>query len=545
MSDPQARGREAAVRQEAEGLLELQPYYKGNPENARRRPGSSSSRGLSNESPPRSSVSLSSQTSESVPIRPIDSTPTTSLRHEKQEFARNAVDSQQVSQTSYIQAISLADTTYASVHLLSPWFPKVDQENKEAKTFWTWKSRREVLLYNALLTVFLVFVTNLALTIVSWARLKKNPTDAYLRNLYSGDCNAVKKANIGVHLVINILSTLILSASNLCLQLIAAPTRNEIDRAHEKGIWLDIGVPSLRNLRHISRGSRVMWFLLALSSLPIHFLYNSAVISSLTQNSYAYLVITDDFLKTPFTNETITGSGPVLEGSFTHRWTYGVPEHDFSGILNSMTNDYQEDPESFTKLSTLEGLKAYQESFAWRPNIFAVVTSAGKNYSNLLPDAKNCPGSCHNVPNNHNATLLWWGVIPPWDIPGGGGLCYWTPGKWIKWDPCPDLQNWTDERALEWTMGDRFDYHIDHFLVNRHPVESEMTNSYKQCHLQCSPAILLGKFFLIAIEIEIRSVEELRILFDGYNNTDSILVIPRVSMQLYVLTPWFGDNVAM
>lgn len=271
MFDPQARGREAAVPQEAEGLLELQPYYKGNSEHTRRRPGSSSSRDLSNEPPPRSSVSSSSQTSESVPIRPINSTPTTSLRHERQAFARNSIDSQEVSQTSYIQAIPLADTTYASVHLLSPWFPKVDKDNKTAKTFWTWKSRRKVLLYNALLTVFLVLVTNLTLTIISWTRLKKNPTDAYLRNLYSGDCNTVKKANIGVHLIINILSTLILSASNLCLQLIAAPTRNEIDRAHEKGVWLDIGVPSLRNLRHISRGSRVMWFLLAFSSLPFIF----------------------------------------------------------------------------------------------------------------------------------------------------------------------------------------------------------------------------------------------------------------------------------
>jgi hypothetical protein len=91
-------------------------------------------------------------------------------------------------------------------------------------------------------------------------------------NLYTGSCDVVKQTDTIVHVIINILSTLLLGASNGCLQLLVAPTRAEIDSAHEKQIWLDIGVPSFRNLRYISRMRVCLWSLLALSSIPLHFL---------------------------------------------------------------------------------------------------------------------------------------------------------------------------------------------------------------------------------------------------------------------------------
>lgn len=91
-------------------------------------------------------------------------------------------------------------------------------------------------------------------------------------SLYSGSCDVVKRTDTIVHIIVNVLSTLLLGASNGCMQLLLAPTRAEIDRAHEKQIWLDIGVPSFRNLRHISGRRVCLWSLLALSSIPLHFL---------------------------------------------------------------------------------------------------------------------------------------------------------------------------------------------------------------------------------------------------------------------------------
>jgi hypothetical protein len=64
-----------------------------------------------------------------------------------------------------------------------------------------------------------------------------------------------------------------LGASNLCLQLIASPSREQINIAHSRGISLEIGIPSIRNLRHIPVRSRIVWCILGLSSLAIHFVY--------------------------------------------------------------------------------------------------------------------------------------------------------------------------------------------------------------------------------------------------------------------------------
>lgn len=91
-------------------------------------------------------------------------------------------------------------------------------------------------------------------------------------SLSEGECDDIKNLNRGLHIFINILSTVLLSGSNYCMQCLSAPTRTDIDRAHAKRIWLDIGVPSIRNLKHISRRRLWLWLLLGVSSVPLHLL---------------------------------------------------------------------------------------------------------------------------------------------------------------------------------------------------------------------------------------------------------------------------------
>jgi hypothetical protein len=88
--------------------------------------------------------------------------------------------------------------------------------------------------------------------------------------LYSGECSKVDKFKIGTHLAINALATGLLSASNYAMQVLSAPTRREVDLAHSKQKWLDIGLPSLRNLPSIARYRLWVWAGLLLSSLPLH-----------------------------------------------------------------------------------------------------------------------------------------------------------------------------------------------------------------------------------------------------------------------------------
>ncbi|KAI2473651.1 hypothetical protein F4781DRAFT_440988 [Annulohypoxylon bovei var. microspora] len=185
---------------------------------------------------------------------------------------------------------------------LSQWFPQIDDEDNDS-----WRryfSRRGRALLLQILFIGVIFAANLGLTIFAMVRYKSQNG---VGTIYEGDCNKVKTLDQWLHLLINFLGTGMLSASNYCMQLQAAPTRADIDRAHEaraheknpdhrEGRWLDIGVPSLRNLRYISNWRRFAWVLLAFSSIPVHLMYNSAVFESLASNDYTIAVVKDSFV---------------------------------------------------------------------------------------------------------------------------------------------------------------------------------------------------------------------------------------------------------
>lgn len=118
-------------------------------------------------------------------------------------------------------------------------------------------------------STFIVFLINLFVTI--WAAARYG-SDNGQQILFEGDCNHAGKLNTALHLAINILGTVLLSSSNYCMQCLSAPTRKEVDRAHAKHQWLDIGILSTRNLWGISKKRVLMWWILGMSSLPLHLL---------------------------------------------------------------------------------------------------------------------------------------------------------------------------------------------------------------------------------------------------------------------------------
>jgi hypothetical protein len=93
------------------------------------------------------------------------------------------------------------------------------------------------------------------------------------RIIYEGNCDTVKRANTVVHFFINAMSTVLLGASNYCMQCMSSPTRAEADRAHARSQWVDIGIPSIRNLFKVRKRRALLWLFLGLSSLPLHLLY--------------------------------------------------------------------------------------------------------------------------------------------------------------------------------------------------------------------------------------------------------------------------------
>lgn len=118
-------------------------------------------------------------------------------------------------------------------------------------------------------SVFIVLVLNLSFTL--WTISRKH-IEGQRGILYEGNCDEARSRNIAAHLIINIFSTVILASSNYCMQCLSAPTRAEINKEHARGIWLDIGIPSMRNISRISRKRALLWVLLGISSLPLHLL---------------------------------------------------------------------------------------------------------------------------------------------------------------------------------------------------------------------------------------------------------------------------------
>ncbi|KUJ14615.1 uncharacterized protein LY89DRAFT_735694 [Mollisia scopiformis] len=113
---------------------------------------------------------------------------------------------------------------------------------------------------------------------------------------YQGKCSTSSTLTLWCHVLINLLSSALLSASNYCMQILSSPTRSEINKAHSQKRWLDIGLQSMKNLRNISPKRRKMWWLLVLSSAPLHLMYNSTIFSMSAAHEYFVALVVPGFL---------------------------------------------------------------------------------------------------------------------------------------------------------------------------------------------------------------------------------------------------------
>lgn len=155
--------------------------------------------------------------------------------------------------------------------------PDVELHRNRLTDLWQCSSRRDKALLGCILATGLVLTINLFITIFLAC---KNGFDQNLGDLYTRNCEDMEIINLVVHLLINVISSIVLAASNFCAQLLVAPTRAEVTSAHKNGDWLDLGAPSFRNLfrGRIATRRRLLWAILAFSSAPLHLLSILALI---------------------------------------------------------------------------------------------------------------------------------------------------------------------------------------------------------------------------------------------------------------------------
>jgi hypothetical protein len=112
----------------------------------------------------------------------------------------------------------------------------------------------------------------LNIVVIGWAASAFDLSGG-IGTIYRDTCDKIKTTGLWLHIAINILSTMMLGASNYCMQCLCSPTRQEIERAHARRQWLDIGIQSLRNLTRIKRPRMILWMFLAGSSIPLHLMF--------------------------------------------------------------------------------------------------------------------------------------------------------------------------------------------------------------------------------------------------------------------------------
>ncbi|KAI1121369.1 hypothetical protein F5Y10DRAFT_288509 [Nemania abortiva] len=134
--------------------------------------------------------------------------------------------------------------------------------------------------------VLFVFVVEIVLTTLLIISLSRKGSSILTSTiLYEGRCDNSTRLNLLLHLLINLISTGIATSANYFMQVLSSPSRAEINQAHAKARALDIGVPSLHNIRFVSRLKSASWLVLLLSSAPIHLLFNSSVFETTFQGS--------------------------------------------------------------------------------------------------------------------------------------------------------------------------------------------------------------------------------------------------------------------
>ncbi|KAK3946005.1 hypothetical protein QBC46DRAFT_370559 [Diplogelasinospora grovesii] len=152
---------------------------------------------------------------------------------------------------------------------------------------------------------FLVLVVGFVCLMVGLARNRSLLTTAGQMPIFAGSCSTASNISWGLHALINVLVVVLIAGANYTFQILSSPTRSEVDAAHGRKRWLDIGIPSVRNFGHIQWTRSVLAVILLLAALATQIMYNAVITTSQPAADYKLVVVTQSFLKgAQFSNDT-------------------------------------------------------------------------------------------------------------------------------------------------------------------------------------------------------------------------------------------------
>ena len=194
--------------------------------------------------------------------------------------------------------------------------------------------------------------------------------------IQQGDCATSQTLNLWLHLAINVLSTGLFLASTAFMTVSMAPSRAEILYAHSQKKWLTVGLLSFRNIPYISWKKSLVCAFLALTSLPVHLVYNSVIFPSLSTNNYFAMVITEKFLSGAPFNVNATSLDPISNiGPYN--------SSDLQAISSTFDN-IQNNAHSYDQLDNENCIKAYGQNLLSDRQNLVLVSSANNSTNSIL-----------------------------------------------------------------------------------------------------------------------------------------------------------------
>lgn len=215
---------------------------------------------------------------------------------------------------------------------------------------------------NALLSL-VVLVAGIVCLVVA---ISKGFVAAGKSIIYTGSCAEASAINWGLHAAVNILVVVLLAGANYAFQVLSSPTRTEIAVAHFRKRWLDIGIPSFRNLAHIESGRTVLAVAILVTAAFTQIIYNAVVFTSQSALDYKIIVVGDSFLSgAQFSNDTSNNSGSLSR-------------------IDILSLQQQATRGELTNLTTSECFQEFGGAFSTTFNAALVITNINSPISSLI-----------------------------------------------------------------------------------------------------------------------------------------------------------------
>ncbi|KAF2649839.1 hypothetical protein K491DRAFT_167900 [Lophiostoma macrostomum CBS 122681] len=119
--------------------------------------------------------------------------------------------------------------------------------------------------------------------------------DGNYATLTVGSYKSISNLSGRIHFGMNILSMALLAGSNYCMQCLSSPTRAEVDAAHARGSYVNIGALSWRNVLTSRKRRICLLSLLTLSSIVMHPVYDTSLLMTTALQKYTSTLVTSDY----------------------------------------------------------------------------------------------------------------------------------------------------------------------------------------------------------------------------------------------------------